>query len=81
MDDGHFDVTCSSLTLDGPVRAGHCSLAFARKHNPELVAEVVFEVYEAGVWVDMLRSCIFFFGFGFDLIFGDFFIALFMIFL
>lgn len=77
MDDGHLDVACSSLTLDGPVRAGHCSLALAGEHNPELVAEIVLEVYEAGVWIDVLRSCVFFFFFGFD----DFFIALFMIFL
>ena len=56
MDDGHLDVACSSLTLDGPVRAGHCSLALAGEHNPELVAEVVLEVYEAGVWIDVLRS-------------------------
>lgn len=59
VDDGHLDVACSPLTLDGPIRAGHCSLAFAGEHDPELVAEVVLEVYEAGVWIDVLRSCVF----------------------
>lgn len=63
MDDRHLDVAGSSLTLDRSVRTADRPLAFAGKHDPKLVAEIVLEVYQPGVWIDVLRSCVFLFFF------------------
>lgn len=60
VNDGYLDVAGSSLALDRSVSTADCSFAFPRKHDSELVAKVVLEVYQPGVWVDLLRSCVFF---------------------
>ena len=69
VDDGHLDVAGSSLTLDRSVRTADRPLAFAGKHDPKLVAEVVLEVYQPSVWIDVLRSCVFCFVFVFAIFF------------
>lgn len=60
MDNGHLDVAGSSLTLNRSAAVAHRLLTLARKHDPELVAEVVFEVNQPRVWIDLLRSCVLF---------------------
>ena len=59
MNDGYLDVAGSSLALDRSVSTADCSFTFPGKHDSELVAKVVLEVYQPGVWVDLLRSCVF----------------------
>lgn len=59
VNDGYLDVAGSSLALDRSVSTADCSFAFPGKHDSELVAKVVLEVYQPGVWVDLLRSCVF----------------------
>lgn len=58
VDYGHFYVACSPLPLDALLAALDCPLAFAGQDDAEFVAEVVLEVYQSGIRIDMLRSCL-----------------------
>lgn len=54
-----FGVSVGELFLvSASARTGNNTVAFARENDSKLVAEIVLEVDDSGVWIDVFGACV-----------------------